>query len=153
MMKYYYVFNTKYGLFTFVEEDNFLVAITKYTQIEDATCFKTSLLAEAFRQVEEYFDGIRFEFTIPICLKGTEFQIKVWNALQTIPYGKCVSYQDVAIQIGNQKAIRAVGMANHRNPIPFIVPCHRVIGKNGKLTGYAFGLELKEKLLKMEGLK
>ena len=89
---------------------------------------------------------------MPLHPNGTEFQIKVWKALTEIPYGETRSYKDIAISIGNEKACRAVGMANNKNPIPIIIPCHRVIGANKKLVGYAGGLDLKERLLDLEGI-
>ena len=116
-----------------------------YTQQE------TPLIKKAARQFGEYFDGKLKSFNLPLCLRGTDFQIKVWKALQNIPYGKTISYGELAAIIGNPKASRAVGMANNRNPIPIIVPCHRVIGHDGSLTGYAGGLELKRRLLELEG--
>jgi len=111
---------------------------------------ETPLIKKAARQFGEYFDGKRKSFNLPLCLRGTDFQIKVWNALQRIPYGKTISYGELAAIIGNPKASRAVGMANNRNPIPIIVPCHRVIGHDGSLTGYAGGLKLKRLLLELE---
>lgn len=98
----------------------------------------------------EYFAGKRKNFDIPLCLNATEFQKKVWQALRKIPYGKTVSYRDIAIAIGSPKACRAVGNANHNNPIPIIVPCHRVIAANGTLGGYALPIEIKQKLLEFE---
>lgn len=112
---------------------------------------ETPLLKEAAMQLLEYFAGSRKEFDFPLSMSGTEFQVAVWKALQTIPYGETYSYKKIAEQIGNPKACRAVGMANHKNPICIIVPCHRVIGHNGKLVGYGSGLKMKEKLLKLEG--
>lgn len=102
------------------------------------------------RELEEYFQGKRKEFSVPLKPDGTEFQKKVWKALTEIPYGETRTYGEVAAAVGNDKASRAVGMANHCNPIPVIIPCHRVIGKNGKLTGYAGGLEKKTALLDLE---
>jgi methylated-DNA-[protein]-cysteine S-methyltransferase len=102
------------------------------------------------RQLKEYLSGERQNFDIPIAVVGTDFQLAVWSMLRSIPYGSVWSYQDVANAIGNPKAVRAVGSANGRNPISIIVPCHRVIGKSGKLTGYAGGVENKEKLLVLE---
>lgn len=104
----------------------------------------------AFEELEEYFLGRRREFDLPLSPDGTEFQKRVWAALREIPYGETRSYSEIAGQVGNPKAVRAVGMANHRNPIAIMIPCHRVIGKNGSLTGYAGGLDLKERLLKLE---
>lgn len=106
--------------------------------------------ADAVRQLQEYFDGIRVTFEIPLAPDGTEFQRRVWMALRDIPYAQTVSYGDVARDIGNPKGVRAVGLANGRNPISIIVPCHRVIGSNGALTGYGGGLERKQWLLAHE---
>lgn len=102
------------------------------------------------KQFTEYEKGARKAFDLPLHIKGTEFQKKVWNALLEIPYGETRSYQEIAIQIGNPKAVRAVGGACNRNPIGIIVPCHRVVGKNGSLTGYAGGLDYKKLLLEKE---
>ncbi len=102
------------------------------------------------KQFTEYEKGVRKVFDLPLNLKGTEFQKKVWNALLEIPYGETRSYQEIAIRIGNHKAVRAVGGACNRNPIGIIVPCHRVVGKNGSLTGYAGGLDYKKLLLEKE---
>lgn len=104
-----------------------------------------------FSQLREYFSGERKKFNLPLDLEGTEFQKKVWKELQKISYGKTISYKMLSEKIGNVKAIRAVGKANGENPVAVIVPCHRVIGSNGSLTGYASGLDIKEKLLLLEG--
>ena len=101
-------------------------------------------------QLDEYFAGKRHAFSIPLAANGTPFQLKVWQALTTIPFATTWSYQDLASAIGNPKAVRAVGLANGKNPISIIVPCHRVIGKNGSLTGYAGGIETKAWLLNLE---
>ena len=111
---------------------------------------ETLLIRECFNQLKEYFQGTRREFTIPIEAEGSEFQKKVWKALLDIPYGQTRTYKEIAIAIGNEKACRAVGMANNRNPISIIIPCHRVIGANGKLVGYGGGLDIKEKRLNIE---
>lgn len=108
------------------------------------------VLAKTKIQLEEYFSGARREFDIPLDMPGTDFQKKCWQALAEIPYGETRSYSDIALKAGSPKAVRAAGMANHVNPIPIIVPCHRVIGKDGSLTGYAGGLEMKKFLLDME---
>ncbi|GLQ72353.1 methylated-DNA--[protein]-cysteine S-methyltransferase [Vibrio penaeicida] len=113
---------------------------------------KHNVLAETCKQLTEYFEGSRKTFDVPLAAKGTDFQKQVWQALTQIPFGETWSYQDLANIIGNPKAVRAVGLANGKNPISVIVPCHRVIGKSGKLTGYAGGLERKEALLKLEGI-
>ena len=108
---------------------------------------------EAQRQIEEYFDGERREFSLAIEMAGTDFQRRVWQALHAIPYGSTISYGELARRIGNPRAVRAVGLANGRNPISIIVPCHRVIGANGTLTGYGGGLERKRFLLALESGK
>jgi methylated-DNA-[protein]-cysteine S-methyltransferase len=108
------------------------------------------VLLQAQRELEEYFAGKRRTFTVKLDPAGTEFQNKVWNALRTIPFGETRSYGQIANQIGSRKAVRAVGAANGRNPLSIIVPCHRVIGADGKLTGFAGGLEVKAQLLALE---
>ena len=105
---------------------------------------------EAYKQLIEYLDGIRKTFDIKLSLKGTEFQKAVWNQLCDIPYGETRSYSDIAIAIDNPKASRAVGMACNKNPVMIVVPCHRVIGKNKSLTGYALGIDIKKQLLDLE---
>ncbi|HWY43941.1 MAG TPA: methylated-DNA--[protein]-cysteine S-methyltransferase [Candidatus Sulfotelmatobacter sp.] len=102
------------------------------------------------RQLQEYFAGELREFDIPLLMEGTEFQKRVWKTLQTIPYGETISYGELAKKIGDSKAVRAVGAANGQNPIPIIVPCHRVIGSDGSLTGFGGGIENKRKLLELE---
>jgi methylated-DNA-[protein]-cysteine S-methyltransferase len=111
---------------------------------------ETPLLKKAAMQLGEYFNGKRNKFDLPLAPYGTSFQMKVWQALQTIPAGITRSYQDIAVQIGSPNACRAVGMANHYNPIMIIIPCHRVIGKDNSLTGYAGGLSVKKRLLELE---
>lgn len=108
------------------------------------------VLEQAKKELTEYFAGTRKTFSVPLNPRGTDFQRAVWAALREIPYGETRSYGQIAAQVGNPKAGRAVGMANNRNPIAIIVPCHRVIGANGSLTGYAGGLNVKEELLALE---
>ncbi len=108
------------------------------------------ILAAVRRQLSEYFAGVRQQFNIPLHATGTVFQQRVWQALRDIPYGETIAYGTLAERIGNPKAVRAVGLANGRNPISIIVPCHRVIGANGSLTGYGGGLERKTLLLDLE---
>ena len=143
------VYNTKIGKLKIEYENDVLTGIA-YTENEKEQGIRSELSDKTVLQLEEYFDGRRKEFDIPIKLRGTEFQKKVWNELLKIPYGATVSYKDIAIKIGNPKACRAVGMANHNNPILIIVPCHRVINENNKLGGYALRLDLKRKLLELE---
>ena len=111
------------------------------------------VIGSAITQLDEYFAGARREFDVPLLFTGTDFQQKVWNALLAIPYGQTVSYGDMARQIGRPGAVRAVANANGANAISIFVPCHRVIGSNGTLTGYAGGLEAKEFLLKLENAR
>ena len=112
--------------------------------------FNEKPLAEACRQLGEYFAGERRDFELPLHLSGTEFQVSVLRALRDIPYGETVSYGEIARRVGRPKAVRAVGAANGRNPIPIVIPCHRVIGSTGDLTGFGGGLDTKEALLRLE---
>ncbi len=150
-MKDFAIYHTKFGYFAMQCEDDCLI-YCKMLRDETIRDFgkKTLLTDKAYHQLLEYFDGNRKTFDLPLRLCGTEFQKKVWHALCEIPYGETRSYQDVAIAVGSPKAGRAVGMANNKNPIAVIVPCHRVIGASGKLVGYAGGLAMKESLLHME---
>lgn len=109
------------------------------------------IIQQAVSELKEYFEGSRKEFHVPVHVNGTVFQGKVWNALREIPYGETRSYQQIANAAGSPKACRAVGGANHNNPVMIIVPCHRVIGANGSLTGFGGGLSAKEYLLRLEG--
>ena len=108
------------------------------------------MLLKVKQQLEQYFAGQRQQFNLPLDFQGTDFQQRVWRALLTIPYGETRSYKDIALQIGNEKAVRAVGAANGRNPISIIAPCHRVIGSGGALVGFAGGLDKKQILLSLE---
>jgi methylated-DNA-[protein]-cysteine S-methyltransferase len=110
------------------------------------------VLLEGERQLREYFDGKRRTFSLPLDPEGTEFQRQVWSALRTIPFGETRSYAEIARQIGRPAAVRAVGAANGRNPLSIVAPCHRVIGSDGRLTGFAGGLETKAFLLELEGI-
>ncbi len=112
-----------------------------------------SALRPYLDELEQYFSGERREFSLPLDLRGTAFQLKCWNALLTIPYGETRTYGDMARAIGHPTAFRAVGMANNRNPIAIIVPCHRVIASSGSLCGYGGGLDIKSKLLELEGAR
>lgn len=122
----------------------------QFTQPQKALLQTTELLSMATIQLDEYFQGKRTIFSLPFKLTGTPFQLAVWKELQNIPYGKTTSYKEIAQKINKPKAYRAVGMANNKNPLPIIIPCHRVIGSNGKLIGYAGGLKLKNYLLELE---
>lgn len=159
-MIYRLVFDTCIGTL-YVEEDGRGICRAGFLQDEETSgrrrkmqeqviCRETLLLSEARKQLEEYAQGQRKMFELPLSMKGTEFQMCVWEALQTITYGETRTYGQIAATVGHPKASRAVGMANHRNPIAIIVPCHRVIGANGSLTGYAGGLDKKKLLLQLE---
>lgn len=113
---------------------------------------ETPFLRETARQLEAYFAGKLRRFSIPLAPHGTSFMLQVWEALLTIPYGRTASYKDIAEAAGTPEAVCAVGMACHRNPIAIMIPCHRIIGKNGKLVGYAGGLDTKRGLLEREGV-
>lgn len=116
-------------------------------------CEETPLIRKAYSQLTEYFNGRRQTFDLILRPRGTAFQQRVWQVLRKIPYGELRNYQEVAEALGDPNAARAVGMANNRNPLPIIIPCHRVIGSNGKLMGYAVGQTLKRALLEIEGVE
>jgi len=112
---------------------------------------RDAVLDACARQLGEYFTGKRRTFDLPLAPRGTPFQQSVWRALEQIPFGETRSYRDIAVAVGRPAAVRAVGSANGRNPLPVVVPCHRVVGSDGSLTGYAGGLEIKRRLLNLEG--
>lgn len=154
---FYKIYDFEIGELAICEENGKIVLVNVVKTKEDIEEMaknsiqkETSLIKNTKQQLDEYFAGKRKKFDIPIKLDGTDFQINVWKELLKIPYGETCSYLDIAKRIGNPKASRAVGMANNKNKIIIIVPCHRVIGSNKKLVGYACGLEVKEKLLELE---
>jgi len=149
-MKYAAVMESPIGLLMLVEEDGALTEVRFGKCCENITLCDTPLLKKAVQELNEYFSGQRKTFTVPLNPKGTPFQQRCWNALLQIPYGETRTYGQQAAMIGNPKACRAVGMGNHRNPLPVFIPCHRVVGANGTLTGYAGGLHIKETLLQIE---
>ena len=126
------------------------IDIAKNNKLDNIEEKDTELLLQTEKQLKEYFEGKRFDFEIPLNPTGTEFMQSVWKALEQIPYGETRTYKEIADAVGNPKASRAVGMANHRNPIPIIIPCHRVIGSNNKLVGYGLGLDMKQYLLELK---
>lgn len=132
------------------EEDGALVRLWFGGLPAGIECKYTPLMQRGFDELDEYFRGNRRAFTVPLAPKGTPFQQSVWQALCSIPYGETRSYGQIAAQIGNPKGSRAVGMANNKNPLAIFIPCHRVVGANGKLVGYAGGLSVKEILLHTE---
>lgn len=135
------------GPLTLVERDGALAELR--FGADDGT-EASPLLLRARTEIEEYFAGRRREFDLPLAPHGTPFQQRVWQALRAIPYGSTCTYGELAAAVGNPRASRAVGMANHRNPLPILIPCHRVIGASGALTGYGGGLEWKRRLLAIE---
>ncbi|TCT14302.1 methylated-DNA-[protein]-cysteine S-methyltransferase [Natranaerovirga pectinivora] len=137
------------GILELIGNKEYLTEVNFINKIEMQE-YTNPILELTATQLREYFLLERDIFDIPLQLDGTDFRIKVWNALKTIPYGKAYSYKDIAILIGNEKACRAVGNANNKNPIPIIIPCHRVIGANGQLVGYGGGLHIKKYLLELE---
>lgn len=144
------VIEAPFGRLTLVAEEDALVAIRFGGGTDMQSCDASEILDCAAEQLEEYFSGARCAFSVPIRMRGTSFQQSVWCALMEIGWGKTASYGEIAEKIGRPKACRAVGMANNKNPLPIIVPCHRIIGKNGTLTGYASGLKIKQWLLDHE---
>ncbi|MDR1197965.1 MAG: methylated-DNA--[protein]-cysteine S-methyltransferase [Prevotellaceae bacterium] len=149
-MKNYYSYKINKNCILIVENSGSIVEIALADKKIDGNEKETGVIKKAAMQLCEYFAGKRRSFDFPINPKGSEFQKLVWAALQNIPYGKLCTYKQIAEEIGNAKASRAVGMANNKNPLPIVVPCHRVIGSNGKLTGYAYGLDMKEYLINIE---
>lgn len=152
-MNCFYKYRTIIGPLFILENNGSIVGISNKVEGLQGTYKETEVIKETYRQLSEYLDGKRELFDIPIKTQGTDFQEKVWKALKQIPYGETRSYKEIAIEIGNPKAMRAVGMANNRNPIMIVIPCHRVIGANGQLIGYGGGLDVKEKLLTLEKAK
>lgn len=138
------------GLLRIAEENGAVTELLFGRQDDGAAQGETPLLLRAEEQLREYFAGERTAFSLPLAPRGTAFQRRVWDALMTIPYGETRSYQEIAVLAGSPKGFRAVGMANHANPISIFIPCHRVIGKSGSLTGYGGGLDAKKYLLELE---
>lgn len=149
-LAYFWHISSPIGDLTLTEEEGALTGLYFGRLSRPGEEGPTALLEETARQLREYFAGQRREFDLPLRLRGTAFQMQVWQALQVIPYGEVRTYGEIARAIGKPKACRAVGMANHHNPISIIVPCHRVVGAGGSLTGYGGGLENKRFLLELE---
>lgn len=149
----HYVYAMPQGRMTIVDSGGAVVRIGfGVLDVEGSALSPTALTNEAATQLMEYFAGKRRMFSLPLAPKGTPFQKEVWQALSSIPYGQTRSYADIAAQVGRPKAFRAVGMANNRNPIPIIIPCHRVVGSSGDMVGYAYGTKIKRYLLELEGI-
>ena len=147
----YFEYETKFGIITIVSDGGAILAVWLRNAVNLEGRNETDALTDmTAKQLEEYFAGKRKQFDVPLRLVGTEFQQAVWNELLAIPYGETRSYKQIAHGIGKPAACRAVGMANNKNPISIIIPCHRVIGSNGALVGYGGGLDMKRKLLALE---
>ena len=145
------MFPTPAGLLGLEGEEGGLTRLYLPGQAGEPAGEETPLLALGRVQLLEYFRGTRREFSLPLLPRGTPFFRQVWAALGEVPYGQVTTYGTLARRVGRPRAVRAVGQANHRNPLPILIPCHRVVGADGGLTGYAGGLALKEFLLKLEG--
>ncbi len=150
-MRYWDIFESELGPIKIVCDDEGVLGVEfNRAELKEGQQKTTELTKKTVLQLKEYLSGKRTEFDVPLKPQGTEFQKKVWEALLTIPYGQTRSYKEIAVQIGNEKACRAVGMANNRNPISIIIPCHRVVGADKSLVGYGGGLNIKVKLLNLE---
>ncbi|MDW7731546.1 MAG: methylated-DNA--[protein]-cysteine S-methyltransferase [Methanolobus sp.] len=151
-MKNIFFYQTDIGKIGIAESDDTITNLYFHGEDipGDVVIHETELLKEAGRQLQDYLAGKRKDFALSLAPAGTEFMLRVWEVLRAIPYGETRSYRKIAQSTGNPKASRAVGLANNRNPIPIFIPCHRVIGTNGKLTGYRGGLQTKERLLELE---
>jgi methylated-DNA-[protein]-cysteine S-methyltransferase len=146
----YAVMDSPIGPLTVASTEKGIASIHFGNSVPEGVSPDPSSNQEIVGQLTEYFEGKRTRFELPLDVEGTPFQKAVWNELQRIPYGETRSYGDIARAVGKPGAARAVGMANHENPIAVVIPCHRVVGQNGSLTGYAGGLHLKAQLLSIE---
>ena len=152
-MPYIHYYHSPIGALKITAEEAYITGLSLEPEDEVQETPITPMLQEACKQLEEYFSGTRTNFELPIkYVSGTPFQHSVWNALRNIPYGETRSYEDVAVAIGNPKAVRAIGQANNKNPILLLVPCHRVINKNGSIGGFGCGVEVKKQLLQLEAI-
>lgn len=159
-MPYIHYFHSPIGVLKITAEEEYITGLSLCTEetptsanMPEASSSCSLLLQQTCRQLTEYFAGERTTFALPIKFTtGTPFQQSVWNVLRAIPYGETRSYEDIAVTIGNPKAVRAIGQANHNNSILLLVPCHRVINKNGSIGGFGCGVEVKKQLLQLEGL-
>lgn len=147
-----FVYDTPIGKLTICCRDNSVIAVLYGEKTGPWKNCRTALSDRTAEQLQEYFGGKRRVFDLSLNPQGTAFQQAVWAELRRIPYGETRSYRQIAAAVGHPAACRAVGAANHRNPIPILIPCHRVLGTDGSLTGYAAGLDIKKKLLELEGI-
>ena len=144
---YIQYYQSPVGWLEITADDSSLISISFKREEGESTEDSSSVLKETITQLNEYFEGTRTSFQLKVAPAGTDFQQKIWQLVTKVPFGETASYLDIALQSGSEKNTRAVGLANGKNPIPIIVPCHRIIGTNGKLTGYAGGLDKKRWLL------
>lgn len=153
---YYQYFKTPLGFMKSIGDSKYLISLEfasdelSLSDKDGMINSENAILKQTKEELKAYFQGNLYNFTVPYSFHGTDFQKKVWSALADIPYGETISYEELATRIGNPKACRAVGQTNNKNPIAIIVPCHRVVGKNGKLVGYGGGIDKKEWLLSLE---
>jgi methylated-DNA-[protein]-cysteine S-methyltransferase len=147
---HYAIMDSPLGSLTIASSDRGLVSVQFGLNMPADGVIDDAANRDAVEQLQEYFEGKRTHFDLPLDVQGTPFQVSVWNELLKIPYGSTCSYIDIARSLGKPGAARAVGMANHENPIAVVIPCHRVVGSDGSLTGYAGGLHLKKQLLGIE---
>lgn len=151
----YLIFKSPIGWLKLCEDRNYITGLSVQQECVESTVLQkfvghSDLLYEAYTQLQEYFEGKRMQFELPIENAGTTFQKRVWQELRQIPYGETRSYEEIAVAVGNPRSCRAVGQANNKNPILIINPCHRVIHKNGDITGFGCGTEIKKFLLDLE---
>lgn len=150
MEKIFFYENTPVGKLCIGERNGAITRVTWQQLPKEWVLEETELIRKCKQELDEFFEGKRKTFDLPLAPEGTAFQKRVWDALREIPYGETRTYKDIAIAVDSPKGFRAVGMANNKNPIAIMVPCHRVIGTNGKLVGYAAGMEIKTWLLALE---
>lgn len=148
--KYYQIIKIQNKDILILQDGKFIIKISYNLNFAEGENKETEIIQNTVNQLKEYLCGERKIFDVPIMPIGTKFQKTVWNCLKTVEYGKTMTYKQIAVAIGKPNACRAVGNANNKNPISIIIPCHRIIGTNGKLTGYAGGLDIKEFLLNIE---
>ncbi len=147
---YYTSIETPVGILQLAADENFLLSVTFGKEQADSPLPLPEIVQEATQQLQAYFTGHCFRFSVPIRPSGSDFQKKVWQLVLQVPFGETASYLDIARQLGSEKYTRAVGLANGKNPLPILVPCHRIIGSGGQLTGYAGGIDRKRWLLRHE---
>ena len=149
---YYFKYDTKIGEIHFEADDEHLLYIG-YSKQNDFEFFESEIIKEAYKQIVEYLDNKRVNFDLPLVFSGTKFQEGIYKAMAEVPYGRVISYKDLAQQAGSPKAFRAAGTACNKNPYSIVWPCHRIVGSDNSLVGYGGGLHIKEALLKLEGFK